>query len=110
MLFRPTVKSKGRPPKSSKAGIQFNKKSNQYSSKRKATSDNDEEPKKRKGRPAKFKEKEPPQDSNSAGFVTLNTTIPDVADNAENNAQKNNEAKNEEEDRLEQRISLNTLK
>ena len=54
-----TVKSKGRPPKSSKAGIQFNKKSNQYSSKRKATSDNDEEPKKRKGRPAKSKETEP---------------------------------------------------
>ena len=59
MLFRPTVKSKGRPPKSSKAGIQFNKKSNQYSSKRKQTSEentNSEENKKRRGQPSKSKD------------------------------------------------------
>ena len=91
MLFRPTVKSKGRPPKATKAGIQFNKKSNQYGTKRKAASDNDEEPKKR--RPHKSKAKETSQDSNSAGFVTINNTIPDIADNIENNLPKNNETK-----------------
>ena len=44
--------------------IQFNKKSNQYSTKGKAASDNDGEPTKK--RPYKSKNKETPQDSNSA--------------------------------------------